>query len=108
MRILALVLFVVAACGSGKLYNQVDVGGNERIYEGMSSDEITKVMGRPDNVSSGTSRKYETEFMMLGMKESQIEAGWIEWAWNRPGKIYVAYLSGGIVQKVGVVTPKQG
>ncbi len=105
MRKIVPALFLIAACGSGKLYSQVDVGDGKRIYEGMSSDEVTRTLGRPDNVSSGIGRKYSDAFLF---QAEQIKSGWIEWAWNKPGKIYVAYLEGGIVQKVGVVTPTSG
>ena len=100
----AALLVVVAACGGGKLYAQIEVEPGKRVYEGMSSAEIKGVLGVPSFVSSSPSRKYEAEFML-----DTIDPSWVEWAWHQSdGTILVAYMHGGIVQKLGKVSVGEG
>jgi hypothetical protein len=86
---------------AGRLYDQLHVDDNRQIRQGMSTDEITQVMGYPDETWSGISRKFEHQF---GRASPEIEAGWDEWVWRSAWpRIYVAYVAGGTARRVGVV-----
>lgn len=60
-RIGSAAVALAAGC-AGKLYDQLDVGDNRQIHQGMSTDEIIRVMGQPDEKWSGASRKYAHQF----------------------------------------------
>ncbi len=82
-------------------YDQLDVGDDLRIHQGMSTDEITRVMGRPDESWGGAGRKYAHQF---GCASGSIDGRWDEWVWNSAWpRIYIAYVPGGTVRKIGVV-----
>jgi len=92
---------LIAGCAAGRLHDQLDVGDDRQIRQGMSTDDIVMVMGRSDETWSGISRKYAHQF---GRATSDIEATWSEWVWKRAWpRVYIAYVSGGTVRKVGVV-----
>jgi len=94
----ALALVGACATATGKLYDQVNVDGGA-IRVGMSAAEVTRLLGRPDFVST-TGHHFANRF---GSAAGEIEAGWDEWAYSpTETETYVVYLSGGTVRKVGI------
>ncbi len=100
-RIALVVSTLLGACTTGRFRDELDVGNHQRIRQGMSADELKTVMGEPDVVSSGERRRFLYQFGRAG---EEIAATWTEWAWVRRSEdTYVAYVSGDVVQRVGVI-----
>ena len=93
----ALLLF--AACAAGKFFDELDVNGF-RIREGMPSAELIQAVGPPDFVSE-TGHRFAYEFRDTGRT---IDPSWEEWVWFGEPKTHVAYVSGGVVRRIGVIT----
>lgn len=98
-RVVALaVLALLAACATEKLHDEMDVDGR-RIRAGMSSAEVTKLMGPPDFESGGGGHRFAWRFEHA---DAEIDPAWDEWVWRPEDYIYVVvYLSGDTVRKVG-------
>ncbi len=78
---------LIAGCAAGRLCDRVNMGDGHRIHGGEPSGEITRVMGRPDEMSSA-GRRHENRFGRAGREK------------DREPKTCVAYLAGGTGQGV--------
>ncbi|HEX5138886.1 MAG TPA: hypothetical protein VFY93_18090 [Planctomycetota bacterium] len=96
-----LLLAFVAACTSGKFHEEVVIDRARVLREGMSVEELTRVMRPPDFKSTGGHR-FAYRF---GDAAKTIDPSWVEWIWFEDDEvtIYVAYVSGDVVRKVGIV-----
>ncbi len=92
-------LVLCAACAAGKFHEQMEIDGR-RFQEGMSADDLEKAIGPPDFVSK-TGHRFAYEFRDTG---KAIEPSWEEWVWFEEPYTYVAYVSGGAVWRIGVIT----
>lgn len=96
----AVLATVLPACRS-KTKAEVDVAGKGRIYAGMKSEEVRKIMGEPDRVGTGRRGGHYTRHF----RGRQMGSDSVEWSWKLPGEVLVVYLEGGVVEEVGLVKP---
>jgi hypothetical protein len=89
---------LLAACAAGRFHDELDLDGF-RIREGMPSADLTAAVGPPDFVS-GTGHRFAYEFRREGRT---IDPAWEEWVWFRERNTHVVYVSGGRVERVGVI-----
>jgi hypothetical protein len=91
-------LAILAACATEKIHTELQVNGRW-IRAGMSSAEVTKLLGPPAFVSGSGGHRYAWRFEHA---DTEIDPKWEEWVWRPEDYIYiVVYLSDGTVRKVG-------
>ncbi len=100
---LALVLLCTACATRGRLYDQLRVG-QLSVYVGMSGQQITGVLGPPNNIGRGTyGSHYTGQFLLFTAGRNTLE-----WAWNLVDQsILVAYLDYNQVRYLGLISPEK-
>jgi hypothetical protein len=98
---LAGILAVTLPGCRSKTQSEVTVPNKGRIYAGMKSDEVKKIMGEPDQVGSGRRGGNYTKHF----RGRQMGSDSVEWSWKLPGEVLVVYLEDGVVEEAGFVKP---
>ncbi len=88
---IALFIILALIAGCAQFQSQIETSGG-KVYVGMTTEQISGLLGPPDHVARGYACQYSTKFFGFVPGDHTVE-----WAWKRENSTIVAYLQGGQV-----------